>query len=135
MTRDEDAHVLLERAVAAALRAADPVAALAAAAEGRGLTHELRAALAEADADGVRLAALLVAKLRFERLIRGSDRAHAWFERDPAAFTDAFRRYHAEVAPLAFWPSEEAASFDAWLSRPPAAAGPSAPASSPPRGS
>jgi hypothetical protein len=114
---DVRAHEIAEQRMAAALRESDPVAALVVAAADPALTDDLRAAFAQADPDGVRMAALLIVKLRFERLIRGSDRARAWFEREPEAFADAFRRYHAVVAPTAFWPSEEAACFDAWTGR------------------
>jgi hypothetical protein len=93
-----------EKQVAAAMRARDPVAAV-------------RALYPDADADGVRMTALIVAKLRFERLMRGSPEAEAWFERDPAGFTRAFSRYHAEVPPRAFFPVDEAALFRAWRTR------------------
>ncbi|MDB4969254.1 MAG: hypothetical protein JWN44_4943 [Myxococcales bacterium] len=90
-----------EKELAAAMRAADPVAAV-------------RALHPGADADGVRMSALLVARLRFERLVRGSPAAEAWFDRDPADFARAFRRYHAEVAPRAFFPAGEAELFETW---------------------
>lgn len=93
-----------ERHLAAAMRARDPVAAV-------------RALHPEVDADGVRLTALLVARLRFERLLRGSPEAEAWFDRDAEEFTRAFRRYHVEVAPRAFFPADEAALWRAWRDR------------------
>lgn len=93
-----------ERRMAAAMRADDPAAAV-------------RAIFAGADEDGVRMAALLVARLRFERLMRGSPDAEAWFDDDAAGFARAFRRYHAEVAPTAFFPADEAALFAGWCRR------------------
>jgi hypothetical protein len=69
---------------------------------------------AHVDADGLRIAALLVAKLRFQRLMNGSRRAAVWFERDAAGFTDAFRRYHRTVPPTASDPWREAMAFDSW---------------------
>jgi hypothetical protein len=93
-----------ERCVAAAMRAKDPVAAM-------------RAIDPGVDADGVRMTALLVARLRFERLLRGSPEAEASFDRDPAAFAESFARYHADVPPRAFFPADEAALFDAWRDR------------------
>lgn len=93
-----------EKQLAAAMRARDPVAAV-------------RALHPGADADGVRLTALLVARLRFERLMRGSPEAEASFDRDPATFARDFQRYHAEVPPRAFFPAEEAALFRAWRDR------------------
>ncbi len=93
-----------ERYVAAAMRAKDPVAAM-------------RAIDPNVDADGVRMTALLVARLRFERLLRGSPEAEASFDRDPAAFAESFARYHADVPPRAFFPADEAVLFDAWRDR------------------
>lgn len=111
------AHARFEQIVAAALTAPDPAAALARAAKNRRLPAELRRALAAAQPDGVRLAALLVARLRFERLLRGSPEAEAWFDRDPEGFAEAFRRYHAEVPPSAFFPPVEARLFQSWCAR------------------
>jgi hypothetical protein len=112
-----------ERRIARVLLAADPARALAAAARDRRLPPALRRAFAAADVDGVRLSALLVARLRFERLLRGDPAAERWFEEDPAGFAAAFRAYHAAVAPSAFFPAAEAALFRAWrLSARPAGA-------------
>jgi hypothetical protein len=93
-----------EKQLAAAMRARDPVAAM-------------RAIHPAVDADGVRMTALLVARLRFERLMRGSPEAEASFDRDAAAFARDFARYHAEVPPRAFFPVDEAALFVAWRDR------------------
>lgn len=76
--------------------------------------REAPAARRGADEDGERMTALLVARLRFERLLQGSREASAWFERDPAAFSAAFRRYHEGVPPTAFFPPQEAALFLEW---------------------
>lgn len=111
------AHARFEEIVAKALTAPDPAAALARAAKNRRLPAELRRALAAAQPDGVRMAALLVARLRFERLLRGSPEAEAWFDRDPEGFAAAFRRYHAEVPPAAFFPPVEARLFQRWCAR------------------
>lgn len=108
------AHGQLEAILADALRAADPVAALRRAARRPGLPAGMRRALLLADEDGVRLTALLVARLRFERLVQGSARAAQWFEDDAAGFTEAFRRYHQAVPLVAFFPREEARQFEAW---------------------
>lgn len=104
-----------ERLLARALTSADPVAALRAAARDRALPADVRRRLAAADEDGVRLSALLVARLRFERLLRGSPHAEDWYDSDPATFTEAFRRYHSTVPPTAFFPRAEAALFSRWL--------------------
>ena len=73
------------------------------------------AGLSPNDDDGVRLAALLAGRLRFERLVRGSGQVEAWFDEDPEGFVEAFRAYHAEVPPRDFFPADEARTFDAWL--------------------
>jgi hypothetical protein len=109
------AHLRVEALLAEALRQPDPAGFVARAASAPELPVSLRRALAAASPDGLRLAALLVARLRFERLLRGSPPAETWFDRDPAAFSAAFRRYHAEVPPLSFGPAEEARSFARWL--------------------
>jgi hypothetical protein len=97
-----------ERRVAAAMRARDPAAAM-------------RAIYPAVDGDGVRMTALLVARLRFERLLRGSPEAEASFDRDAAAFARDFERYHREVAPTAFFPVDEAALWRSWRDREPQA--------------
>jgi hypothetical protein len=103
-----------ERLLARALTADDPPTALARAARDRQLSAELRRSLTSVSEDGLRLAALLVARLRFERLLRGSPDAERWFDTDPASFTEAFRRYHGETRLTAFFPAEEARQFQAW---------------------
>jgi hypothetical protein len=109
--------VSFERRYLRALRAEDPVGALRALAKDRRIAADVRRRLGGADADGVRLTALLVAKLRFERLLNGSREAADWFRRDPAAFTRVFGRYHRAVPQTAFFPKAEARAFDAWLRR------------------
>ena len=109
-----DALHRYERLVAEALTARDPAAAFEAAARDPGLTPELRRCLAGADPRGVRMSALLIVRLRFERLLQGSPRASEWFERDPASFARAFREYHHAVAPRATDPRTEARAFETW---------------------
>ncbi len=92
----------VEAAMARALRARDPVAAWT---------------LGHVDQDGLRIAALLVAKLRFERTVRGSREASDWFDRDPAAMSRAFRAYHQAEPIRASFPAAEGAGFEAWLAR------------------
>jgi hypothetical protein len=110
----------VERLLARALRAADPVAALQTAAEGSELPESVRSALARVDPDGVRMTALITSRLRFERLMQGSRSAAEWFESDPAAFTAAFKRYQSAVAPTATFPSDEGRLFEAWRGEEPA---------------
>jgi hypothetical protein len=99
------------------VRAADPAAALRRAARDARLSARLRRAFGQADADGVRIAALLVAKLRFERLLRGSAEVDFAFEHDPRGFTEIFRRYHAQAPLSAFDPLSEVETFRAWRAR------------------
>lgn len=95
ITTDARAHARAhERRLAAILRAPDPLAACA--------------ELPIVNPHGLRLAALLIARLRFERLQHGDDDARRHFDRDPAGFAEHFRRYHAAVPPSAAFPQDEA---------------------------
>lgn len=107
---DRDAVARQQAAVARILMAADPVAALRAHAAQPGADP----CFATIDEDGLRIAALLVVKLRFQRLTNASRQANEWFERDPRGFAAAFRRYHQEVPPTAFDPWREAQQFAEW---------------------
>ena len=66
------------------------------------------------DQDGLELTRLIVKKLRFELIVRGDSRLEAWFDRDPAAFTTAFKAYDRVVPPRSWFPREEAESFRGW---------------------
>lgn len=107
-------YARLESLLADALRAEDPVAAFQRVGEDEGLTDELRVALGSADPEGVRIASLLVARLRFERVMQGSREAGNWFERDPRAFTAAFRSYHRDTAPRSLLARDEGDAFAFW---------------------
>lgn len=102
-----------EARTADALQSADPVAAFGA------LRAEAEFGAffspTAAHGDGVRIAALLVARLRFERLMNGSHEARRAFEDDPRAFAATFKRYHTSMPMLAATPWEEARAYDAWL--------------------
>jgi hypothetical protein len=69
------------------------------------------------DADGFRLASLLIARLRFERLVQGDASAERRFEDDPVTFVQEFRRYHAEVPMSSESPAGEARLFREWEGR------------------
>lgn len=66
------------------------------------------------DEDGLELTRLIVKKLRFELIIRGDSSLEEWFDRDPAAFTAAFKAYDRVVPPRSWFPSEEAVKFRDW---------------------
>ena len=66
------------------------------------------------DADGLELTRLIVKKLRFELIVRGDSNLEVWFDRDPAAFTAAFKAYDALVPPRSWFPREEAEKFREW---------------------
>ena len=106
-----------QQALARALVAPDPAMATRRIARDRRHPPDLRRALLRVEVAGVEMAALLVARLRFERLLRGSPEAEDWFEADAAGFAAAFRRYHGEVPPLALFPAQEAQAFREWRER------------------
>ena len=124
--------VRFQRAIARALVAPDPVLAARRVARDKRHPATLRRALHQANGAGIEMAALLVARLRFERLLRGSPEAEAWFETDAAGFATAFRRYHGEVPPAAFFPADEARAFHDWRSRSSAGKKPVRPLTKPP---
>ena len=107
---DRDDLVRLQAVLASLLRARDPAAALAAARAAADADPRLEAV----DGGGLHIAALLVAKLRFQRLLSASVAAADWFERDGRGFTEAFRAYHTSVPAEALDPWGEAAAFARW---------------------
>ena len=114
---DRQAHARFTEKVAQAMIARDPVRAIRDIASTCELPDELRHAAAGASASGVELTALLVARLRFERLTQASEQAAQWFAEDPEGFAAGFRAYHHSVPPTAVFPVEEARLFAAWLAR------------------
>jgi hypothetical protein len=78
----------------------------------------LRGQVRRGQEDGVRITALLVARLRLERLLRASADAREWYESDLRGFTEVFRDYHAAVPPIAFFPAGEARLFRVWCAHP-----------------
>ena len=107
---DRDELARLQAVLAGVLRARDPAVALAAARA----AADADPRLAAVDEDGLRIAALLVAKLRFQRLLSASAEAAVWFERDGRGFTEAFRDYHTSVPAESLDPWGEAAAFARW---------------------
>lgn len=106
-----------EPALAAAWRSPDVVAAFAALAQDPAQPEDLRAACAAAEPDGLRISALLIAKLRFGRLSSGSREALAEFNADGPAFAARFARYLEAVPPTAFNPQDEAVLWAEWAGR------------------
>jgi len=105
----------LEGLLAEAFASGDPVRVLREARAAGRVRGALADALDGVDEDGVELSGLLVAKLRFERLVQGSGRAREWFERDPQAFTAAFKRYLRAEPPREAFPGQEGRRFETWL--------------------
>lgn len=105
----------VQRVLMAALLHNDSVAELrrltAAAAD---LSNEERDWLEQFDADGLRMTAMMVQKVRFERLTRGDPEAAAWFERDPDGFMEVYQSYVGEVGSSACFPEQEAELFCQW---------------------
>jgi hypothetical protein len=115
--------VRFEKALALALTATDPVLAVRRLGRDPRLPMALRRTLRKVRGPNIEMCALLIARLRFERLLRGCPEAESWFEEDPARFAVAFRRYHAEVRPTAFFPPDEAILFRSWRQEGPASRG------------
>ena len=92
--------------------AEDPAATLAVA---RASHPELEPFLETVDIEGLRLTALLIRKLRFERIVRGDPDLAAKFEADPSGFTSIFREYLVEEPPDSVFPEEEAERFRRFL--------------------
>ncbi len=67
--------------------------------------------------DGRRLTSLLVAKLRFERIQRGSDLAMRWFDESPREFAEVFRAFHRATPMAVMFPAEEADLFFAFCAQ------------------
>lgn len=100
----------VESTLASILRAPDPVAALRAARA----NQPALAPLDHIDEDGLRMAALLVLKLRFERLLRGDPEVEAEHERDPEGLARDVRAYHQQTPLRAIFPAAEARLFREW---------------------
>jgi len=66
------------------------------------------------DADGIRITALIVQKLRFERLQRADDSIGQKFDDDPEGFLDQFEAYQESVPPTAYFPAEERRLWEAF---------------------
>lgn len=109
------ADIRFERAIADALRGPEPARAFETIANDESHPSDLREALRHAPANGVRIAALLIVRLRFERIQQASKVAAEFFATDPRGFTAAFRRFHDEVPPMALQPFQDARDFEAWL--------------------
>lgn len=108
---DLDALARLELLLAEAFCAPDLSAAFAALRS----NAEFAPLFAHASEDGFRIAALLIVRLRFERLLNGSARAADLWNSDPRSFTALFRRYHPSIPATGWSPRDEAALFERWL--------------------
>jgi hypothetical protein len=100
------------------LLADDPVRALREALPAAvNLSDEERAWLAGIDADGLAITALIVKKLRFERLTLSHGEMQDLFDVDPARFMQLYREYTAAVPPTGYFPTQEGDLFRAWHRR------------------
>ncbi len=86
-----------EEALGPLLRAADPAAARAALLLDSALPDGLRAELLAVDPAGLRVLALLAARLRFDRLMNTNPEARARYAADPGGWAAAFRAWHADT--------------------------------------
>lgn len=66
--------------------------------------------------DGWELSHLLIRHLRLGRILRGDPALRAKFHRDPPAFLERLQVYFKEVDPQYYFPDQEAARFEEWLS-------------------
>lgn len=108
-------HQAFDELLAQVLRSPSPAEHLAAGLGGLPASMRPHAARLLSEPDALRLTQLLVAQLRFSRLLSGSPSALAAFEAEPAAFVARFRAYHERCPPRATEPIAEAAAFAGWL--------------------
>lgn len=85
-----------EEALGPMVRAADPGAARARLLETGELPPDVAEAVAALDPTGLRVLGLLVARLRFDRLMLRSPAQRARYAADPEGWSGAFRSWHAE---------------------------------------
>ena len=102
----------LQRALLRALSSEAPLEVLEK--ESAALPPGDRREIARIDPDGFVITSLLVRKLRFERACRGDVDIRVWFERDPEAFTTAFKAYGSEEPPRDYFADDEARRFRDW---------------------
>lgn len=110
-SREDFEFEQFESRLAAALLAADPGAAL------KKLRAESANRFEHTTEDGFRMSALIIARLRFERLLNGSPTATRAYRDDAERFTAQFRRYHHAVPPRATHPAAEADAYEIWRPR------------------
>ena len=78
------------------LRAPDPAAARAALLDDPDLPPDVRAAVEACDPTGLRVLGLLVASLRFNRLLQRSPEQAQRYHADPETWARQFQAWHAE---------------------------------------
>ncbi|TNE87468.1 MAG: DUF692 family protein [Deltaproteobacteria bacterium] len=104
----DEAWLRWERSLGPALRTRSGLATTS-----EHLPEPHRIALSAADADGVKLSAMLMAKLRYERVLHGVSGATEAADADPAGFARRFFAYHRATPATAFFPWQEAALWEA----------------------
>lgn len=98
-----------------ALTHVDPPAELQRAlAEATDLPDAEREALRRLDAEGLRLAHIMLFKIRFEQLLRGHKDMARLFAENPPEFMRLFRAYTAAVPSASFLTDEEGQRFEEW---------------------
>lgn len=105
----------VQRVLLIALQSDDPAGELERRlADASDLTAQERERLRAIDGDGLRVTALLVRKLRFERLTSGAPELLELFEQRPEAFVSLFAAYTSAVPPRAYFPDQEGDLFRRW---------------------
>jgi hypothetical protein len=101
-----------QRILALALHDAAPRERLRELAQDAALTSDERGLLEAIDDDALKLTSLVVRKLRFERVLRGSPEVREELERDPDRVRGELRAYVREVPPRFGFPDDEARAFE-----------------------
>jgi len=103
---------LYQELLARILREPDPVAARDRTAAR--CNEPVRSWLLALDADGLRISARLILRLRASLLLQGDDDVRRRLQEDPVDLSRALRAYHDAAPPTALTPDEEAATWRQW---------------------
>ena len=106
--------VRFEKSLAVALTATDPVRAVRRMGRDSRLPMKLRRTLRKVRGPNIEMAACSSRVYVSSGCFAAALRQKRGSRRTPPPFAVAFRRYHAEVRPTAFFPPDEAILFRAW---------------------